>query len=308
VKYCPRCGSIVDEKDEFCPNCGLPLKQKPGWQFPWRVLAITILSAFIILGALYLIYEHFIIQPDGQVYEDEEKEPDEELEEKEDFMIGEIYGEELVESWDYPGGVIEEYNAFDADGNSLTIYRDLDTGEIRGFTAALPPAEELKLSIDEAQEYAEEIASKVYFYDNANLILEERELVDNGPDTEKYYFFNWQEEDPDTGAKLLRQIQVCVHPQNGKIIYFLVDDGGEVEISTEPYITRDYAVELALKEVDDHFYEPQVIDEELYITNAYNNQKLVWGVVIREGNAYKLDFTIYIIVDALNGDIIEVTY
>lgn len=308
MKYCPRCGSTVGEKDKFCSNCGLSQEQKPGYQFPWRVLAIVILSIFIVLGVLYLAYEHFIIRPEGQIYEDEEKELAEELEEKDDFLIGEIYGEELVESWDYPGGVIEEYKAFDADGNPLTIYRDLATGEIRSFTAVLPPAEKVTLSIDEAQRYAEEIASKVYFYDDSNIILTERELIDYGPDTEKYYFFNWQAQDPKTGAKLLRQIQVCVHPQSGGIIYFLVDDGGEVEISTEPYIARADAVELALKEVADYFSESQVINEELYVTTAYNNQKLVWGVVIREGDPYELDFTIYVVVDALDGNIIEVTY
>ena len=308
MKYCPRCGSIIDEKDKFCSNCGLSKKQKPGFQFPWRVLTITILSVFIILGSLYLTYKHFITKPEGQVYEYQETESDEELEEKEDYIIGKFYEEELVESWDYPGGVIEEYKAFDADSNPLTIYRDLATGEIRGFTTVLPQAEEVTLSIDEAQRYAEEKVSKVYFYDDPNLILAERELVDYGPNTEKYYFFNWQAQDPKTGAKLLRQIQVCVHPQSGRIIYFLVNDGGDVEISTEPYITRDDAAEFALNEVTDSFYEPQVVNEELYVSTAYNGQKLVWGVVISEGSSYELDFTIYVVVDALYGDIIEVTY
>lgn len=26
MKYCPKCGSLVDDNEMYCPNCGMPLE------------------------------------------------------------------------------------------------------------------------------------------------------------------------------------------------------------------------------------------------------------------------------------------
>lgn len=296
--HCSRCGNMIHDEEEYCRNCGLPVQHVVRPRSLLRAVAIALLSAFIVLGSLHLFHDRFLVDMGMADHEGQKT--------SHDPIIGTYTEEELVDSWDYPGGVIAEYSARDEDNNPLTIYRDKDTGEIRGYTAVLPPAETVTLTLTEAQSKAEEAASHVSFHDDPTLVLTEKELVDRGTGTEKYYYFQWQAQDQATGAMLLRQIQVYVHPVSGKIIMFLANDGGEVGISTESQITRDEAVTLALKELGDLFVTAKVAEKVLFVTNSYNGQKLVWGIVLTENEPVELNLSVVAVVDASTGDILDV--
>ncbi|NLN07917.1 MAG: zinc ribbon domain-containing protein [Firmicutes bacterium] len=119
MKYCKRCGSSLLNYERFCSNCGAPWEPAPKPVFPWRVTAIIFLALFIIAGIVYLLYEHYghligqSIQPPSTYG----------LAESEDPLLGKYFGEKLVDSWEYPGGMIDEYAAYDESGNFMTIYR-----------------------------------------------------------------------------------------------------------------------------------------------------------------------------------------
>ena len=134
----------------------------------------------------------------------------------------------------------------------------------------------------------------------------EARLVDHGPGTEKYYFFNWVARDPDTGAVLLRQIQICVHPQTGDVISYLSQDGGEVEISTLPAIAHEKTVRRALEAIAGRFSDPQVVEAVLCVSTDHGAQRLIWMVIIEEGDPVDWTHRPYVELDAQTGEILHV--
>ncbi len=221
-------------------------------------------------------------------------------------ILPEVFGKYLSDTWEYSGGVMEEYVGYNATGNRMTIYYDQETGELRGFTNSLPVATKIILSLKQAHQIAEEIACQFPFFNDPNLQLKEAILVDHGPGTERYYSFHWLAEDFETGAVLLREIHISIHPESGEIIYLLTEDGGEVTVSTVPTLTVEDARNLTFSKAKNILQELRVKEEILYVSKAYNGQRLVWMVVFEEVGEWARE--IYIDVDAHTGEILEVGY
>ncbi len=298
MRNCPRCGGAIQEENRFCPDCGLLQPETPRRGFPWRRWAIAVLSLFLVLGTTQVFFDRFAQAP-GMVVDDMR-------EETEEPMLGKVYDKSLQDTWEYSGGVMEEYVAYNDAGNRLTIYRDRDTGVLRGFTAALPAAVEVILSLEEARQVAEELARQMPFFTDPTLRLKEETLVDRGPDTERYYSFHWLAEDLHSGAVLLREIRVGVKPENGRIIYLLTEDGGEVTISTVPTLTVEEARALAFPEIGDFFQQPRVVEEILYVSTVHGGQKLLWMVVFEDAAWEAWARRVYVNLDAHTGEILEV--
>lgn len=62
MSYCPKCGSQVNEEDNFCPNCGFPLNNSGETHFPRRVTIgphptmLTIAGVYVIIFGIAAIF------------------------------------------------------------------------------------------------------------------------------------------------------------------------------------------------------------------------------------------------------------
>jgi len=298
MKYCPRCSGFIHEESHFCEECGMLQSQIPPSRSPWKRLIIIGLSLFLLLGTAQALYDRFMPR--------REKEVGNITEETEEPFIGIIYDKRLRDTWEYSWGFMDEYSAYNAAGNRLTIYRDRDTGELKGFTASLPSATVITLTLEDARQEAEALAKQLSFFSDPTLILEEAILVDRGPDTERYYSFHWRARDYSTGAVLLREIKIAVHPQSGEIIYLLTEDGGEVTINTIPTLTAEEARALALPEIGNLIQQPRLVEEVLYVSTAHGGQRLLWMVVFEETAREAWALKVYVDIDAHSGEILEV--
>lgn len=155
MPLCTGCRSVIEQEESFCPACGLRQPQRPRPKFPWRAVAIVVLSLFIVLGTGQLLHDRFK-DPAGEIISDL---GEQELKEAEDLIDRTLSDLRLTNTWEYPQGVMEEYTGLDVEGHLITIYRDAASGIVRGFTAALPPATEVDLSLVQAQNIAEQLAS-----------------------------------------------------------------------------------------------------------------------------------------------------
>lgn len=301
MKYCPRCGSSLLSAEKFCPNCGAQQDSGSKAGFPWRLTVIIFLLLFIILGTGYLLYDRHSAGSGRQAGQ-----PEDEREQSEEQLLGTLYDESLVDQWEYPGGVIEESIAYDQSGNLLTIYRDQDTGALQGFWISLPPATENNLTMRQAESIATELAAEVPFFDDRHFKLLESELIDYGPGTESYYYFRWAAVDENSGAILLRRIEICVHPESKKVFYFSAVDGGTVNIPTIPAVTREEAIELALEAAAERFIRPQVDEAILSVTTEYGGQLLIWNIYIDEASDPDgIAYFFCVLINALTGEIVD---
>lgn len=314
MKKCPQCGNSIETETRFCQHCGK--KQKPPGIFPWRKTVIALLLTFLIAGAAYLIYEgHFKITvsdqngqeqvEDGYVFDPGL------LPREENPLVGVVYGSELTDSWNYPGGVIIEYRAKDEAGNRVTIYKDQDTDATIGFTVSALPATRIGISEQQALQTVEMMASQtVPFYDDPNLQLITRSLtsniiIDSNPEAGKQYEFIWQAIDRNSGAFLLRSIEATVHAETGRIIHFGYHDRGVVAISTQPDITGDEAVEIALQRAERTLFEPKEVGRKLFVASDRLGQNLVWEIIIEENASKEAIQVLWIYVDAVNGRVLN---
>ncbi len=294
MRYCPRCGATTLAGDEFCPLCGLVRPERPPG-VPWRRVAIVVLAAFIVIAGLILAADLRRSGAGrgpgpGDAYE---------------ILSGGLAGLRLVDTWEYADGLMEQLEGFDSRGNPVVAYRDASSGVVRGFMVSLPPADRVTLSQSEAGQIAEALAARAPFFHDPTLTLEEACLVDHGPGTERYYFFRWVSRDPRSGAVLLRDIQVAVHPQTGSIIFYLSRDGGRVTIPTEPAIGRERAAQLALEAAAGRLSRPQVVEQHLWVSVAHGDQRLLWLVVLEEQGSQELARRLYVEIDAQNGAVLE---
>lgn len=298
IKICPRCGGAIHETDRFCSDCGLSQQENTRRGFSLRHWAILALSLFLILGFMQLIGGRLVFSPG--------KEASEVRQESDVPILGKVYDQHLRDTWEYSGGMMEEYVAYNNAGNRLTIYQDLESGELQGFTAALPAAANINLSLEEARQSAERVARHFPFFTDPTLRLKEEVLVSHGPDTEQYYSFHWLAEDPATKAVLLREIRIGVHPENGGIIYLLTEDSGEVTISTAPSIAGREARNLASSQIEEFLQRPRVVKEVLYVSTEHVGQRLLWLIVFEETARDALPQRVYVDLDAHTGEILGV--
>lgn len=305
MSYCNRCGTDILDGDNFCANCGAPIKSKRSLYSSGRRIAIFFLLIYFIIGAVYLFYDRFNtggFEPDIQT-------PAHKPIESEEPLLGIVYDKQLTDSFKYPGGTIDEFFAFDDAGNKLAIYYDQDSGDLMGFWIALPPAIQHNLDMQQAQQIAIELALKIPLYNEHDLSLLEAELVDHGAGTESFYYFYWAEVDDNSGAILLKQLEISIHPETGKASYLNIFDGGEIKISTEPAVTVKEAEAKALEAAAKQFVRPRVEESLLLVSASENSQRLVWNICIEEtGGTERIAYFFCVIIDALSGEVIEIVF
>lgn len=300
MRFCTRCGNTIESGHSFCSACGLQQPESPRPVFPWRRWAIILLSVFLLIGTTQVLYNRLVLTPNTV--------PGDTRQKTEEPLAGVVYDKFIQDTWEYGGGIMDEYIAYNAEGNRVTIYRDQDTGMVRGFTASLPAATEIILSPAEARHLAEQAARQLPFFTDPTLQLKEEILVDHGPETERFYSFHWLAEDPRSGALLLREIQVGVNPENGGIIYLLSEDGGEVTVSTQPTLPKEVVRSLAFPGIEGYFQQPQAVEEVLYVSTEHGGQRLIWMVIFEESAQDAWARRAYVDVDAHTGKILNVVY
>ncbi|MEW6033139.1 MAG: PepSY domain-containing protein [Bacillota bacterium] len=302
MTFCPYCGAALPEGTRHCPICGRERPRHPLASFPWRRLAMLLLGIFIVLAAGQIVYDRVRPAVLAQA-------PD--LGDLERIAGGDVTGLTRVGSWAYPGGTMVEYQGRDSQGYALTVYKDLATGAVRSFTVALPPATRVVLSQEQAQRIAEAVASRASFFSDPTLALREASLVDHGEGSDAFYAFRWTAVDPVTGAVLLREIQVLVHPETGGVAVYLTRDGGQVTIPTSPAITRDQAVALAKAAIGDEAGHPLEVEEQILqvIVEAGSpggRQRLVWRVILCRDPGAEFPVTLRVTLDAQSGEVLGV--
>jgi len=257
--------------------------------------AAVVLLFLIIIGLLFLFFIRNIFD---QVADDNVL-----------LFIGEVHDKQAVGEFDYPGGVMEEYLAYDEEGNRVGIYYDQDTKKVQGFWISMPPATEITINQKQAEDIATDLASEISFFEDPNIALLKSKLIDRGSGTDKYYYFYWATVDDTSGATLLRHIEIRVNAETGEVFYLKKANEGTVNIKTEPLITAVEAENKVIGIASELFINPRVEEPLLYVSTAHNGQLLVWIIyVVETGDPDNIALYLRIIIDASTGEIIDKYY
>jgi len=303
MSFCKRCGNDLIPGEKHCSDCGAVVKSKRTTGYLMRVAAIYSLLIFIISGTGYLLYEHINSRDEGPIIPPPAHEPVA----TEEPLVGTVFDKQLSDSWEYPGGIMNEFLAHDIDGNRLALYYDQESGELQGFWVAVPPSSYKNFDLQQAQTMALDIVSQVPFYNDPDLTLLEAEYIDYGSETNNYYYFYWAAVDKNSGAILLKHIEAWVNPETGKVFYLNTHDGGAVKINTEPAVTLEKAEGKALEIASGNLVNPRIEDSILIVALTENNeQHLVWNIYIEEtGDPEGMALFLLIVVDANSGEIVD---
>ncbi len=272
---------------------------------------IIIFVLVFIIGGI-LIWQSFKILKRAEISQKINEIFSGKISEEFDPLLGMIYDVEFRDSWEYYGGVMEQYRAYNEYGEIVNIVRNQETGRTLGFNVGVSIAEKVVLSEEEAQKIAKEIASKTPFYSDSSLNLTESGLKSNinvkdKPEVGSFYYFLWQAQDFNSGAELLRRIEVDVHAETGQVIRFSSHDLGTVYILTIPKITGEKAINIALAEGREYFSEPKENKKRLFVSLKNGEQRLLWELIIKESDpSIDISPAMWFYIDAHSGEIINI--
>lgn len=219
-----------------------------------------------------------------------------------DFNVENV---EQIDSWDYYNGIIDEFEVSDERDNKAVVFLDRNTKELKSFYLLSPLKEEFLISEEDALEIALRAASATdYFKDQALRFV--FEIHDNPNDYPYGYYFEWTLIDPKTGADLLKHVRVAICPKTGKITSFIARDFGDVKISTQPQIQARDARKIALGTIEENLVE--FCEETLLVTIYDEEQKLVWEVSVLIRIDEEMLYPAYVLIDAINGDVLDTTF
>jgi len=306
VSFCKRCGNDLIPGEKNCSDCGELIKYKQSTSYLIRLTAICTLLIFIISGTGYLLYERIDTRAEGPIIPPPLHEPVA----TQEPLVGTVFDKEHSDSWEYPGGIMNEYLAHDIDGNNLALYYDQESNELKGFWIAVPPSSQKNIDLQQAQEIALDLVSQVPFFNDPDFTLLEAEYIDYGLETNNYYYFYWATVDKNSGAILLKHVETWVAPETGKVFYLNTHDGGRVNILTEPKITVEEAEGKALEIASEKFVNPRIEDSMLIVSLTENNQqRLVWDIYIEEtGDPAKIEYFFCVVIDAITGEIVDTIF
>ena len=187
-----------------------------------------------------------------------------------------------------------------------TYFVNQKTGNVQGavYLNNASNSSIVSLSQNEALKIAQNYA--IQHYCNAtefeNMQLTTSELLDHG-DSGKAYSFIWNE--INNSAVTSSSVAIMVNPNTGKIISY---NGlnAPVLVSTEPKITEANAVKIAVKYVND-IQSPNTKAELHVIGSDASTQKLVWQVLVQGNSTKNTTSSTIISVDAISGDILNVS-
>jgi len=214
---------------------------------------------------------------------------------------------ELIDNWEYYGGVMSEFEAFGADDTKATVLLDKNSQELKAFYTSLMPGEKFRISEKEALEIAVKAASIADFFEDPTLELKTE--IHDGPYSYPYgYQFEWIAVDPNSGALLLRHIRVDVCPETGIVSAFVSHDRGAVKISTEPQIQVDEAREIALGAASEEHEHLSISahEEVLYVSTHDGEQVLLWEIILLVDVGDDIRYPLHVVIDAINGEVLEI--
>ncbi|HEX21789.1 MAG TPA: zinc-ribbon domain-containing protein [Actinobacteria bacterium] len=270
---CSECGAENPKGNLFCEDCGAKLSKTPKSIISIKFAAISVLILLALGAGLYFfIYVLPIRQGKSAI---------EKFTGKQNLKLA-YYGRKP-----YIAGKMLRFS-YKKNNKTVDYYVDSKSKEVVRMDNWSSQAYQVKISKDKAKTIAEKYVDKHFSqFNQKDLKLTEKKLVDSGGNTEKYYTFTWMKVDGGSGALMPVGVNITINPLTGAVISFL-SFNKKTTVSTDPKIGKDEAIDIAkTKARKRKISAPNLKSATLAVSTVppddpNGKQALLWQIVLED--------------------------